>query len=148
MNDVLRNTSRGRTEVKSGFDVLHVAQTCAGDGLELLSYSTVFPLLQGTGAVDIAIKKTGHRGGVERFILVNAKTREVITVHDVTEESLRRYFRQRRIPDGTVDQCLARARERYQKSPPRPQVDEAAETMEGDDLLFQLGLTKDASTRP
>jgi len=35
--------------------------------------------------VDVAIKKVSERDGKDRFVLVNAKTREVVTVHDVSE---------------------------------------------------------------
>jgi hypothetical protein len=97
-------------------------------------------------AVDIAIKKVGHRDGTERFILVNNKTRQVITVSDVSEKSLRRFCRERGFSDQTVDNSLARARKRYDETPKKVPVSETADTIEGDDLLFQLGLEEDSNT--
>jgi hypothetical protein len=95
--------------------------------------------------VEVAIKKVGQREGQERFVLVHTQTREIVTVSDVTEAALRRFFRQRGVPDGEFNHCLQRARQRYaEKSPPRNPVDENAET-QGDDLLFQLGLEEDES---
>jgi hypothetical protein len=94
--------------------------------------------------VEIAIKKVGQRDGKERFVLVSTQTREVITVSDVSETSLRRFFLQRGVTKELIDQCLARARRRYDETASRSPVDENADTMEGDDLLFQLGLEEDA----
>ena len=99
---------------------------------------------QGTEAVETAIKKVGQRDGKERFVLVNTETREIITVKDVTETSLRRFFKQRGVKDDVIEQCITRARRRYDEAPKRSPVDEHADTMEGDDLLFQLGLEEDA----
>ena len=95
--------------------------------------------------MEIAIKKVGQSDGNERFILVDDKTRQVITIRDVSEDSLRRFFKQRNIPVEAVEQSLARARKRYEESHRRSAVDENADTMEGDDLLFQLGLEEDSN---
>ena len=95
--------------------------------------------------MEIAIKKVGQRDGVERFILVNNRTRQVITVRDVSEDALRRFFEQRKISGEAIDQSLARARKRFDDTPKRTPVDETADT-QGDDLLFQLGLEEDSKT--
>jgi hypothetical protein len=93
--------------------------------------------------VDITIKKVGERDGKERFILVNALTRKVLTVDDVPEEALRRYFRQQGAEDGLIDEALQTARRRYAEmtSAADARVDSAADTMDDeDDLLLDLGL--------
>ena len=95
--------------------------------------------------MEIAIKKVGQRDGIERFILVNNRTRQVITVRDVSEESLRRFCQKRGFPEEAVNESFERARQRYEETPQRAPVSETAETMEGDDLLFQLGLEEDSS---
>jgi hypothetical protein len=101
--------------------------------------------------LEIAIKKVGQRDGVERFILVNNKTRQVITVSDVSESSLRRFFSKRAISEDAIKSSFTRARKRYEeasKSSRRLPVDQTADTIEGDDLLFQLGLGEDGGVRP
>lgn len=95
--------------------------------------------------MDIAIKKVGQRDGSERFVLINHQTREVITVRDVSERALRRFCQKRGFADELVDASLARARERFESATPRKPVSETAETMEGDDLMFQLGLEEDGA---
>ena len=55
--------------------------------------------------VEIAIKKVGQRDGKERFVLVNARTRQILTVNDVSERSLRNYFRKRGMADALIDKC-------------------------------------------
>jgi hypothetical protein len=99
--------------------------------------------MQETEPLEVAIKKVGHRDGKERFVLVSVKTREIVTVTDVTEAALRRYFRQHNVKDQLIEECLVRARKRYDQASQRSPVDEHAET-QGDDLLFQLGLEEDA----
>jgi hypothetical protein len=91
--------------------------------------------------VDVTIKKVGQRDGKDRFILVNATTRKVLTVDDVSEASLRRFFRGRGVPDETMAEALATAQERYAQAAEAKQarVDEAADTLDDDDLLFELG---------
>lgn len=95
--------------------------------------------------MNVAIKKVSERDAEERFVLVNATTREVLTVHDVTEAPLRRYFKQQGMSDELFDACLARARARYQKRSDQPAaaVNEASDTIRDDDLLFDLGLGED-----
>jgi hypothetical protein len=92
--------------------------------------------------VDITIKKVGQRDGGDRFVLVHLRTRRVITTNDVSERSLRRFFQQRGVPAAVVDRSLERARERYDqaKAAERRPVNQAAETIEDQDLLFELGL--------
>ena len=95
--------------------------------------------------VDVAIKKVSERDGKDRFVLVNATTREVVTVNDVSEKTIRGFFRDRGASDKMVADCLAKARKDYgagarQASDPG---DDAQETMGDDDLLFELGLSED-----
>jgi len=90
--------------------------------------------------VDVSIKKVSETKGGERFVLVDTATRKVLTVHDTSEKSLRRFFAARGAATATIDECLARARERYsERSESQPNVDQAADTSE-DDLLAGLGL--------
>ena len=96
--------------------------------------------------MDVAIKKVGQRDGKERFVLVSPKTREIVTVSDVTEAALRRFFEKRGVASKTIDQCLARARRRYDEAAPKTPVDEHADTR-GDDLLFQLGLEEEEDAK-
>lgn len=95
--------------------------------------------------MDVAIKKVSEQDGRDRFVLVNVATREVVTVNDVSEATLRRFFHDREVPDEMLDACLAKAREKYGKKadPPSVPVNEDHETMEDDDLLFELGLGED-----
>ncbi len=92
--------------------------------------------------VDVTIKKVGQRDGKDRFILVNARTRKVLTVDDVSEEALRRYFQEQGAGDELIENVLSSARERYAHSASAAdaRVDNAADTMDDDDLLFELGL--------
>lgn len=91
--------------------------------------------------MDVSIKKVGHRDGTERFVLLNAHTRDVLTVHDVSEASLRQFFGKRGIDKRTLDACFERARDRYEQTAASSRsVDNAADTMQDDDLLFELGL--------
>jgi hypothetical protein len=94
--------------------------------------------------VEVAIKKVGERDGRERFILVNADTRQVVTANDVSETALRKFFRQLGAADHLIDQCIGRARERYaSNSDPLHEIDPSADTAEDEDLLFELGLEDD-----
>jgi hypothetical protein len=91
--------------------------------------------------VDVSIKKVGQRDGKERFVLLNALTREVLTVHDVSEASLRSFFRRRGVDANTLDACFQKARACYEQATnTRRKVDNAADTMADNDLLFELGL--------
>jgi hypothetical protein len=95
--------------------------------------------------VDVAIKKVAERDGQERFVLVNASTREVLTVNDVSEPTLRRFFQQRGANGELVNECLDRARLKHGESGRKANVpvNQASETMGDDDLLFELGLDDD-----
>lgn len=95
--------------------------------------------------MDVAIKKVSERNGQDRFVLVNAATREVVTVHDVSETTIRRYFHGKGANDETISECLARARKKYGEGTSKASVpvDDAQETMGDDDLLFELGLSED-----
>lgn len=93
--------------------------------------------------MDITIKKVGQRDGKDRFILVNATTRKVLTVDDVPEEALCLYFRQQGASDELIENALSTARQRYAEvaSAADARVDNAADTMDDDvDLLSDLGL--------
>ena len=92
--------------------------------------------------MDVSIKKVADRDGVERFVLVNSDTRKVLTTNDVSEESIRRFFRQLGAVDLLIDDCFERARERFDSnSEPPAAVDQDADT--GEDLLFELGLDEE-----
>jgi hypothetical protein len=95
--------------------------------------------------VDVAIKKVAERDGQERFVLVNAITREVLTVNDVSEPTLRRFFEQRGTNGQLLDECFDRARRQHGESSRKANVpvNQASETMGDDDLLFELGLDDD-----
>lgn len=90
--------------------------------------------------MDVSIKKVGTRDGKERFVLVAAKSRQVITIADVSEASLRRFFEKRGMRQDLIDGCIERAQERYAQSAGTPKVNQSADTMAEDDLLFELGL--------
>ncbi len=95
--------------------------------------------------MDVAIKKVSERDGKDRFVLVNAATREVVTVNDVSEATIRRFFRDKGASDDTISECLAKARKKYGEGASKASVpvDDAQETMGDDDLLFELGLSED-----
>jgi hypothetical protein len=95
--------------------------------------------------VNVAIKKVGRRDGEERFVLVNTQSREVITVKDVTESALRRYFKSHGVRDEAFDKCLTRARELYANSTRASPVSETSDTQGEDDLLYQLGLDDESN---
>jgi len=89
--------------------------------------------------VDVTIKKVSQNDGAERFLLVDSVTRQVLTVHDTSEQALRRFFTKRGADSGLIDQCFERARQRYaETTQAQPSVDQAADTSE-DDLLAGLG---------
>ena len=89
--------------------------------------------------MDVTIKKVGQNDGAERFLLVDSVTRQVLTVHDTSEQALRRFFTKRGADSGLIDQCFERARQRYaETTQAQPSVDQAADTSE-DDLLAGLG---------
>ena len=95
--------------------------------------------------VDVAIKKVSERDGKDRFILVNATTRQVITVNDVSEATLRRFLRDKGASEDLLNDCVAKARKNYGKGTRKASVpvSDAQETMGDDDLLFELGLGDD-----
>ncbi len=89
--------------------------------------------------MDVTIKKVSQNDGAERFLLVDSVTRQVLTVHDTSEQALRRFFTKRGADSGLIDQCFERARQRYaETTQAQPSVDQAADTSE-DDLLAGLG---------
>lgn len=90
--------------------------------------------------MELTIKKVGQRDGRDRFVLVDNQSRAVITVHDVSEEAIRRFFRQRKVSELAVEGALVRARRRYDEQTTRRPVDQGADTLEGDELMRQLGL--------
>lgn len=94
--------------------------------------------------VEVAIKKVGQRDGQDRFVLVEVNTRRVVTVNDVSEAALRRFFRKRNTSDKLIDQCLQQSRERYQAAAARQAADDGADTVEDNDLLFELGLVDES----
>ena len=95
--------------------------------------------------VDVAIKKVSERDGKDRFVLVNATTREVVTVNDVSEATLRRFFRDKGASDEMLNSCLVNARKKFGDGTRKASVpvSDAQETMGDDDLLFELGLGED-----
>ena len=100
----------------------------------------------GGPSVDVAIKQVGQRNAADRFVLVDVKTRRVITQNDASAEAIERFFRKRGVSAATIQSCLNQARQKFraQHAPPaRPPVDEASETIEDDSLLFELGLDGD-----
>ena len=94
--------------------------------------------------MDVSIKKIGQRDGKERFELVDFVSREVVTVNDVSEATLRAYFHKRGVGDDTLDDCFMQARESYEQATASgPPVDNAADSEEEDDLLFDVDLSED-----
>ena len=95
--------------------------------------------------VDVAIKKVSERDGKDRFVLINATTREVVTVNDVSEATIRRFFRDKGASNEMIADCLAKARKNYGPGSAKASVpaSDAQETMGDDDLLFELGLSED-----
>lgn len=94
--------------------------------------------------MDVAIKKVGKRDGKEWFVLVSTRTREIITIKDVTENAIRRFFQERGVSEDAINKCLESARRRYADAAPKQPANESADTMGEDDLLFQLGLDEDS----
>lgn len=77
--------------------------------------------------------------------MVDVKTRKVITVNDVSEGALRRFFRQHGASEELIEDCLRTARKRYERTTvSAPPVDQGADTIEDEDLLFELGLMDDS----
>jgi hypothetical protein len=93
--------------------------------------------------VDVTVKKVSQNDGHERFLLVDSRTRKVLTVNDISEQTIRWFFEKLGADSGLIDQCLERARQRYaETSQAQPSVDHAADTSE-DDLLAGLGFDED-----
>lgn len=102
----------------------------------------------GGPSVDVAIRQVGERDAEDRFVLVDVKTRRIVTQHDASAEAIERFFRKRGVPAATIQHCLELARQRFQaRQAPvaRPPVDDASETIQDDSLLFELGLDGDDS---
>ena len=105
--------------------------------------------------MDVSIKKVGERDGAERFILVNSKTRDVITKGDASERAIRRYFHDLGTDEELISACFQRARHRYaqaaqhEKEEPSPSDAnlDASDTVDDDDLLFELGLDDNEHAR-
>ncbi|MBC8354464.1 MAG: hypothetical protein H8E66_20920 [Planctomycetes bacterium] len=95
--------------------------------------------------MDVAIKKVSERDGKGRFVLVNVATREVVTVNDISEGTLRRYFHDNGVGDEAFNACLESACKKYGSRARKESVpvNDAQETMGDDDLLFELGLGED-----
>ena len=95
--------------------------------------------------VEVAIKKVSERDGKDRFVLANATTREVVTVNDVSEATLRRFFRDQGASEAMLNDCLAKARKAFGEGARKASVpvNDAQETLGDDDLLFELGLGDD-----
>ena len=66
--------------------------------------------------VDVAIKKVSERDGKDRFVLINATTREVVTVNDVSEATIRRYFGDQGASEAHVNGCEARSVAREERA--------------------------------
>ncbi len=92
--------------------------------------------------MDVAIRKIGQHDGQDRFVLVDVKTRRIVTTRDASAAAIKRFFVQRGVADGLVEKYLQLAHNQYAAAhkPPRPSVDDAADTIEDDNLLFELGL--------
>ncbi len=66
--------------------------------------------------MNIAVEKSGMRDGKERFILVNSKTGKEITLGDVSEPTMRGWLSKKGFDDPLNDECLTKARKRYDKT--------------------------------
>lgn len=99
--------------------------------------------------MDVAIRKVGQHDGQDRFVLVDVKTRRIVTTRDASAAAIKRFFVTRGVSADVVEKHLQLAHNQYAAAhkPPRPAVDDAAETIEDDNLLFELGLegTEDSS---
>ena len=95
--------------------------------------------------MDVAIKKVSERDGKDRFVLVDVTTREVVTVNDVSEATIRRFFRAQGVSNELLTDCLTKARKDYGQRLHKVHVpaSDSQETMGDDDLLFELGLIED-----
>ena len=97
--------------------------------------------------MDVNIKRVGHRDGQDRFVLVDAKTRKIVSVNDVSEDALRRFFAKRGVDPELLNECLSKARKQHSElTASKPAANHAADTAEDNDLLFELGLTDDGGT--
>ena len=69
--------------------------------------------------MDVAIKQVGQRDAEDRFVLVDVKTRKVVTQNDASAEAIERFFRKKGVPAATIQSCLKqRKRFRAQQHPP------------------------------
>lgn len=88
--------------------------------------------------MDIAIEQIGERDGKERFVLVNVKTKKVITERDVSEPTLRKWLMEKFGDKAMIDKCFDKARKRFKK----PAVGSATvdDELDFDEFLSEIGL--------
>jgi len=77
-------------------------------------------------------------------VLVSADSGKVVTVKDVSEARLRKYFHKRGVDDDILDDCFALARNRYDRATASvPPNDDVGIGDEDDELLFDLDRIED-----
>ena len=84
--------------------------------------------------MKVAIQKVGERDGRERFVLVNYKTHETITVKDVSEPTLRKWLTGKGMDAAAINEGFRKAKKRYDL--------DAAENddTDFDEFLTEIGL--------
>ena len=88
--------------------------------------------------MNVVVQKVGEKDGVERFVLLNQKTGDVITKNDVSEPTLRKYLLGAGETEKLIDDCLHKARRRYDKS--HASKDDDADQEGLDDIFSEIGL--------
>jgi len=76
--------------------------------------------------MDVIIRKVGEQDGKERFELVDPKSGKVMTEHDASEASIRKYFKAKGLANGFIDQCLQKSRDQFEKRSHQPAKSSAA----------------------
>ena len=96
-------------------------------------------------SANVSFEKEGcleilSRTSLRFSIVVNAKSREVLTPNDVSESSIRAFFTKQGVSDSILNQVLEKAKQRYAALHNGSRVDQAADTADDDDLMSELGL--------
>jgi len=90
--------------------------------------------------MKVVLEKVGERNGKERFVLADIATGQVITKKDVSEPTMRKYLKGTGENDKLIDECLDKARKRFDKA----QM-EGGDEGELEDIFSEISLEGDGS---
>ena len=90
--------------------------------------------------MKVVVEKVGEKDGMDRFVLADMATGQVITKKDVSEPTMRKYLKSTGESDKLIDQCFEKARKRFEKA----QMEREDEG-ELEDIFSEISLEGDGS---